>query len=84
MSKLEKRKRRAMFETMGVVFSQGRGRPVIVELLPTHMNLKLKGTRTRYALTYSAAFTQALNAHLSAERRAKVEARKAAKMGRAR
>lgn len=83
MSKLEHRKRRATFETLDVVWSKGRTRPVLVELHPTHMTLRLKGTRARnaHALTYSAAFMQALNAAQAAARREKAKAKKLGKAG---
>lgn len=80
-SKLADRKRRAAFETLDVVFSQGNRRQVTVELLPTFMKLRLKGTRHTYPLPYSSAFLIALKATLAAEKREKAEARKLRKAG---
>jgi hypothetical protein len=77
MTRLANRKRRLRAETLGAVFSQGRNREVCAELHPTHMDLWLKGTRTKYQLTYSAAFQGACNAAMLSARREKAKARKA-------
>jgi hypothetical protein len=75
MSKLSTRKRRARFETGVTVFDR-RTRPVLVELTNEFMILRLKGTRTKYALTYSAAFMYAMQKASLAEATARRLARK--------
>jgi hypothetical protein len=80
-SKLADRKRRAAFETVDVVFSQGQRRQVVIELHPTFATLRLKGTRTSFDLSYSSAFVVAVKAADAAKRREKAEAKKTAKGG---
>ena len=80
MSKLTNRKRHARYETESVVFSRGT-RPVLVELFPDRIEVRLKGMRTRYAMSYDQIFDSAMKRGLAAAAVARKLARKAAKFG---
>ena len=57
-----------------------RGKPLVIEIHPTWLSIRLKGQRARYTV-YSQMFT--LGAHNAAEerRRERLEARKARRAG---
>ncbi len=80
MTRLAARKRRAQFETDSVVFSKGT-RPVMVELHPDRIVVRLKGNRTRYALGYDALFMTAMKKAMLDSRVARMMERKAQKVG---
>ncbi len=71
MTQLAKRKTRLQFETSDTV----RGRAVILEATPYTVALRLKGTRTRYEISYAGIYYAA--AKLAADRaRAEKRARR--------
>ncbi len=78
MSKLKTRKRRARYETESVVFSRGT-RPVLIELYPDRIECRLKGCRSRYAISYGQLFDLAMKRAQLAEMMARKLARKASK-----
>lgn len=57
--------------------SRDRGRNLIVTLHPTYLEVRPKGTRRRYTLTYEACMWQAIRREVDEMRREKAKARKA-------
>ncbi len=62
MSKLIERKSRLVVETENVVYDKGRYRKIIVELRPSFMILRLKGTRAEFTHAYTSSLNQAITA----------------------
>ena len=60
MSKLAERKTRLMVETDNAVYDRRRQREIVVELKPSYMILRLKGTRAAYIITYTSVLNQAI------------------------
>jgi hypothetical protein len=56
--------------------STDRGRPLIVTLHPRHLEVRPKGTRQRYCISYEGALWMAVREKVEEERRAKRQARK--------
>jgi len=54
-----------------------RGKPLIVTPHPRHLEIRPKGTRTRYTIGYEAALWLAVKRQLEERRREKAAARKA-------
>jgi hypothetical protein len=75
MTKITKPVRR---ETLGTVYEQGKHRPVIVSIEPPNViGFRLKGTRRTYRLTTDALYLNAVQAHVAAEKREQMKARRA-------
>lgn len=53
--------------------SRDRGKPLIVTLHPTYLELRAKGTRRRYTLTYEACLWQSIKRELDEVRREKAK-----------
>jgi hypothetical protein len=53
-----------------------RGRPLIVTLFPRHLEVRPKGTRQRYTISYDACLWLAVKRDLEEQRREKLKARK--------
>ena len=76
MGSLEKRKRRAIFETTNTVWERRRERRLIVELKPEFMIFRIKGTRRpAEILSYTSAFNLAIRNRHFTERMAKAKKR---------
>lgn len=60
MSKLEGRKTKLVVETANAVYDRRRQREIVLELKPSYMVLRLKGTRAVYTLAYTSAFNLAI------------------------
>lgn len=59
--------------------SRDRGRPLIITLYPTYLELRAKGTRRRYTLTYEACLWQSIKRELENLRREKDKTRRSSK-----
>ncbi|MDR3799707.1 MAG: hypothetical protein P4K93_16255 [Terracidiphilus sp.] len=79
MTSLAQRKTRLVFETDDFVYECGHQRQVIVEAHPAYATVRLKGTRTGYAICYAAIYHAAARLVVEAERAVKAKERKAAK-----
>ena len=79
MTSISQRKSKLIFETGDTVRERGRRREVVVEANDTFAVVRLKGTRTRYAIEWSAIYTAAAKLAAAQQRREKLEARKAAR-----
>jgi hypothetical protein len=66
MTSILERKTRLIFETADSVVEKSAIRPVIVEAGPLCANVRLKGCRTSYAVSYGAIYH--LAARMAAER----------------
>ena len=68
-------------QTQAARFSNGKQRPIILELSPPgdKIGFRLKGTRTTYYLAISTAFGLAAQAWVNARKAARAEAKKKAK-----
>ena len=58
--KLSQRKSKLVVETDNAVYDRRRQREIVVELKPSYMILRLKGTRAVYTITYPSALNQAI------------------------
>ena len=56
-----------------------RGRPLIVTLHPRHLEIRAKGTRRAWSISYDACLWLAVKRELDEKRREKIAARKAGK-----
>lgn len=74
MTALAQRKSKLTFETGDHVREAGRLRAVVIECENTFAYVRLKGTRTRYQVEWSAMYSVAVKQHvaaLKAEKKAK-------------
>lgn len=76
MSKLSKRKTRLLVETDNTVYDRRRQREIVVELKPSYMVLRLKGTRAVYTITYTSALNQAIRNEAARKRLEKANGKK--------
>ena len=56
--------------------SMDRGRPLIVTLHPRHLEIRPKGTRHKYAISYDACVWLAVKRDMEEKRREKLAAKK--------
>ena len=66
--KLAQRKTRLLVETDNVLYDRRRQREIVVELKPSYMIMRLKGTRAVYTITYTSAFNQAVRNEVARKR----------------
>ena len=59
MGNLSNRKTKLTFETADTARERGRWRYVVIECEPTHAVVRLKGTRTRFSIEWSAIYAAA-------------------------
>jgi len=77
---MTKLKRPVSRETHGVVFSQGKYRPVIITMAPPNVvMIKLKGTRRKLSLTAEAIYMAAERADRNRKQLEKARAKKGKK-----
>jgi hypothetical protein len=79
MTSLAHRKTRLQFETSDVIRYKGRLREIVIEATEYTAHVRLKGTRTRFEISWAGVFN--LAAKIAAEK-ARAE-RKAKRLGRA-
>jgi hypothetical protein len=58
--KLAQRKTRLLVETDNSVYDRRRQREIVVELKPSYMILRLKGTRASFTITYTSVLNKAI------------------------
>jgi hypothetical protein len=75
MTALSERKTRLQVETANTVWERHTDRPILVELRPAYMVLRLKGTQRRYSVTYRACLDLAINLERSECRREREQKR---------
>jgi hypothetical protein len=78
-SKLSQRKTRLLVETDNAVYDRRRQREIVVELKPSYMIMRLKGTRAVYTITYTSAFNQAVRNEVARRRLEKTKKKSGAK-----
>lgn len=83
MGNLQQRKSRAVFETTNAVWQRHREHPIIVELKPEYMTLRLKGTRRVEIISYTSALNLAIRNRIFRDRMEKAKAAKVMKPRRA-
>ena len=76
MGKIVGRKTRCVLETATCVRYKKRDREIILELHPHHADVRLKGTRFRFPITYESIYYRAGEIAAAAAKRARAEARK--------
>lgn len=79
MSKLEGRKTKLVVETANAVYDRRRQREIVLELKPTYMVMRLKGTRAVYTLAYTSAFNLAVRNEVARKRLEKANEKKKGK-----
>jgi len=79
MSVLAKRKTRAVVEFSDCIREHGKLRPVVMELSPYGMKVRLKGLRSSYEITPASVYTAAVLKFVNQKRAEKLAARKARK-----
>ncbi|MGP8269131.1 MAG: hypothetical protein ACLQLH_03610 [Terracidiphilus sp.] len=77
MTALSKRKSKLSFQTSDTVRERGRTREVVIECNDTFAVVRLKGTRSRFSIEWSAIYTAAAKLAAASERREKLAAKKA-------
>lgn len=77
MTALDQRKTKLIFETAALVRERGKCRNVVIEALPLCAVVRLKGTRTSYAIDYAAIYHHAARIRAEFVRREKAKAKKA-------
>lgn len=60
-----------VIETADTIYEQGAYRPVLVEAHPLHANVRLKGRRNSYDISWSAIWSVAVKAEAERVRREK-------------
>jgi hypothetical protein len=78
MTHLAKRKTKLTFTTNSTARYRGKDREIVIEVFPEHAEVRLLGTRTRYAVSWRGVFDLAAKIHAERER----EARKSARIAR--
>jgi hypothetical protein len=73
---LSQRKSKLIFETGDTVRERGRRREVIIEAEDTYAFVRLKGTRTRFMIEWSAIYTAAAKLAAAQQRREKLGGKK--------
>lgn len=76
MTALSQRKSKLIFETGDTVRERGRRREVIIEAEDTYAFVRLKGTRTRFMIEWSAIYTAAAKLAAAQQRREKLGGKK--------
>lgn len=76
MTALRARKSRLTFETADLQREAGRYRPVVIEAEPEACIVRLKGTRTRLAVSWAGIYQYAAKCEADRIRREKVAAKK--------
>ena len=71
MTKLNERKTRLVFETADCYRERGKLRQVVIEANPLTATIRLKGTRTKFDLPWSAFYALAAKAAAEQVRREK-------------
>lgn len=78
MTALDQRKTRLTFETADTVRERGKSRPVVIEAVtPYYCNVRLKGTRTVFPISYGAIYGAAAKIAAQQARAEKLAAKKA-------
>jgi hypothetical protein len=75
MTKLLGRKSRLVVETENCIWQKRKTRPIIVELKPDYMLIRIKGTRSLYVISYTSCLNQAIRNEI--QRKQLEKARKA-------
>jgi len=76
MTALAQRKSRLVLVTSDAVFEKGQRREVVVEVSPYTATLRLKGTRTRFEVSWAGIMNYAVKVAVEKERAEKKAARK--------
>lgn len=76
MSKLLGRKTRLVVETENYVWERGKTRSIVVEFKADWMELRAKGTRAVYCLSYTSAMNLAISKEVARKRMEKINAKK--------
>ena len=79
VSILAKRKTRAIVEFSDTIRERGKLRPIVMELSPYGMKVRLKGLRSSYEITPASVYTAAVLKFVNQKRAEKLAARKARK-----
>ncbi len=80
MTALSKRKSKLQFETEGEVRDRGKMRQVVLECEGTFARVRLKGTQSRFPITYRAIYEYAAKCAADQVRREKAAAKAASKI----
>jgi hypothetical protein len=78
MTALSQRKSKLTFETGDTVRERGRSREIIIEAENTFAYVRLKGTRTRFMIEWSAIYSAAAKLAAAQRRREKLAGKRAA------
>ena len=77
--KLAQRKTRLLVETDNSVYDRRRQREIVVELKPSYMILRLKGTRASFTITYTSVLNKAIANEVLRKRLEKAKKKSGAK-----
>jgi hypothetical protein len=77
VSVLAKRKTKAIVEFSDTIRERGKLRPIVMELSPYGMKVRLKGLRSSYEITPASVYTSAVLKFVNQKRAEKLAARKA-------
>jgi hypothetical protein len=84
MTALSQRKSKLTFETGDTMRERGRSREIIIEAEDTFAYVRLKGTRTRFAIEWSAIYTAATKLAAAQQRRERLAGKSNAQFGKGR
>jgi len=76
MNNLLKRKTRLVVQTENCVWERGRTRPIVAEFKADWMELRAKGTRAVYCLSYTSALNLAIRNEIFRKKMEKLKANK--------